>query len=145
MFHNKESETDAFLRISQNLLTVSLINASAITCALLISDSTFSCIMVKNSDFYCSNLQKKWSILSKTDIIKIIMFRAQPEWSITLLYWSSGTPYLEKQLCVSTDINIEPCSVVLWGKAQVLSKMTRCKNIQGYVFGLMRLDWWKCS
>ena len=61
--------------------------------------------------------------------------RAQIEQSITLLNCSQGPPCLEKQLCLSTDINFTLYLVLFWREEQFLSENEhgRNKNIHGCI------------
>ena len=61
--------------------------------------------------------------------------REQIEQSIMLLNCSQGPPYLEKQLCLSTDINFDLYLVLFWREEQFLSKneLGRNKNIHGCI------------
>ena len=61
--------------------------------------------------------------------------RAQIEQSIMLLNCSQGPPYLEKQLCLSTDINFDLYLVLFWREEQFLpeNEHRRNNNIHGCI------------
>ena len=61
--------------------------------------------------------------------------KEQMEQSIMLLNCSQGLPYLEKQLCLSTDIKFDLYLVLFWREEQFFSKNEhrQNKNIHGCI------------